>query len=103
MRKFIHIIIFYINMEESNNQLLNSIPLMNNKLTNLNLNDNVGGFNEHNLNSGDFNELNEANPYFIEFKNNIREWIKMDDDILTLNNALKEIKKKKIRFNTKNY
>ena len=71
-------------MEESSSQLVNTIPLMN-QLANINLNQSAG----------DVNELNESNPYFVEFKDNIRQWIKMDDDILTLNNALKEVKKKK--------
>lgn len=76
-------------MEESSSQLVNTIPLMN-QLANINLNQSAG----------DVNELNESNPYFVEFKDNIRQWIKMDDDVITLNNALKEVKKKKVELTT---
>ena len=74
-------------MDESTSQLVNTVPLIN-QLANINLNQSPGDVNK-------LNELNESNPYFVEFKDNIRQWIKMDDDILTLNNALKEVKKKK--------
>ena len=43
----------------------------------------------------DYSHLNDSNPEFIEFKENIKIWLKMDDDIKTLQNALKDIKKKK--------
>lgn len=43
----------------------------------------------------DYSHLNDNNPEFIEFKENIKIWLKMDDDIKTLQNALKDIKKKK--------
>ena len=46
-------------------------------------------------NNIDYSHLNDSNQEFIEFKENIKIWLKMDDDIKTLQNALKEIKKKK--------
>ena len=46
-------------------------------------------------NNIDYSHLNDSNQEFIEFKENIKMWLKMDDDIKTLQNALKEIKKKK--------
>lgn len=39
--------------------------------------------------------INDTNPEFLDFKENVKEWITLDDDIKTLNNALKERKKKK--------
>jgi len=41
------------------------------------------------------NLLNDNNEEFIEFKNNIKEWLTLDDDIITLQNALKDRKSKK--------
>ena len=46
-------------------------------------------------NNIDYSHLNDSNQEFVEFKENIKIWLKMDDDIKTLQNALKEIKKKK--------
>ena len=46
-------------------------------------------------NNIDYSHLNDSNQEFVEFKENIKVWLKMDDDIKTLQNALKEIKKKK--------
>lgn len=39
--------------------------------------------------------IDDKNPEFQEFKDNVKEWITLDDDIKTLNIALKERKKKK--------
>lgn len=39
--------------------------------------------------------INDTNPEFIDFKENVKEWITLDDDIKTLNIALKERKEKK--------
>ena len=39
--------------------------------------------------------INDTNPEFIDFKENVKEWITLDDDIKTLNLALKERKQKK--------
>ena len=39
--------------------------------------------------------INDTNPEFIDFKENVKEWITLDDDIKTLNAALKERKEKK--------
>jgi hypothetical protein len=46
-------------------------------------------------NNIDYSHLNDSNQEFVEFKENIKVWLKMDDDIKTLQNALKDIKKKK--------
>ena len=39
--------------------------------------------------------FNESNDEFVEFKKNVKEWITLDDDILTLQNAIKERRNKK--------
>lgn len=39
--------------------------------------------------------LDDNDPEFIEFKENAKIWIELDDDIKTLNEALKERKQKK--------
>ena len=77
-----------------NNQLVNAFPLMNNTVNTIISNNSIAT----SENTG--SELSELNPYFIEFKEHIRQWIKMDDDVITLNNALKEVKKKKVELTT---
>lgn len=39
--------------------------------------------------------LDDNDPEFIEFKEDIKTWLKLDDDIKTLSDAIKERKKKK--------
>ena len=39
--------------------------------------------------------IDDNDPDFIDFKDNAKLWIKLDDDINTLNNAIKERKRKK--------
>jgi hypothetical protein len=39
--------------------------------------------------------FNDNNEDFLEFKKNVKEWITLDDDILTLQNAIKERRSKK--------
>jgi hypothetical protein len=39
--------------------------------------------------------FNDNNQEFLEFKRDVKEWITLDDDILTLQNAIKERRKKK--------
>jgi hypothetical protein len=39
--------------------------------------------------------LDDNDPEFIEFKENSKTWFQLDDDIQTLNQAIKERKKKK--------
>jgi hypothetical protein len=42
------------------------------------------------------NEIfNDNNEEFVEFKNNVKDWVTLDDDINTLQKAIKERKKKK--------
>ena len=40
-------------------------------------------------------EFDDDNEEFIDFKSNIKEWLVLDDDILTLQKAIKERKLKK--------
>ena len=37
-----------------------------------------------------------------EFKGNVNKWLSIDDDIMKLNKALRDLKKKKKRINTQN-
>ena len=39
--------------------------------------------------------LTDQNPLFIEFKNNVRTWLQLDDDLRTLRKAIKERNEKK--------
>ena len=39
--------------------------------------------------------LDDNNPAFVDFKTNVKTWLELDDDIQTLNEALKARKKKK--------
>ena len=39
--------------------------------------------------------FNDNNEDFLEFKKNVKEWLTLDDDILTLQNAIKERRTKK--------
>jgi hypothetical protein len=45
--------------------------------------------------SDDDHYLDDNDPDFIEFKDNVKLWIKLDDDINTLTKAIKERKDKK--------
>ena len=45
--------------------------------------------------NNDDSYIDDNNPDFQDFKDNVKEWITLDDDIKTLNIALKERKKKK--------
>ena len=74
-----------------NNNIINTLPLMNQNIDDSNPSYNLTNDSVKN----ELNELNESNPYFIEFKDNIRQWIKLEDDLITLTNAMKDIKKKK--------
>jgi Lhr-like helicase len=51
---------------------------------------------EDEINMEDYQEnFNDDNPDFINFKQNVKDWLSLDDDIRTLQDALKERKKKK--------
>ena len=54
---------------------------------------------DHYLDSGNIEENNtnfsDDNEDFLEFKNNVKEWLLLDDDIITLQNAIKDRKVKK--------
>jgi hypothetical protein len=39
--------------------------------------------------------FSDSNEDFLEFKSNVKEWMTLDDDILTLQNAIKERRNKK--------
>jgi hypothetical protein len=45
--------------------------------------------------------LNDNNEEFIEFKNNVNEWLTLDDDIITLQKAIKDRKTKKNKMTPK--
>lgn len=49
-------------------------------------------YNEYDNKTHIFNDNNED---FLEFKKNVKEWLTLDDDILTLQNAIKERRSKK--------
>lgn len=51
----------------------------------------------NNLETEDDNDfyLDDNDPDFIDFKEDVKTWIKLDDDIKTLNDAIKERKEKK--------
>ena len=40
--------------------------------------------------------FSEENDEFLEFKNNVKDWLLLDDDIITLQNAIKDRKVKKM-------
>jgi len=46
-------------------------------------------------------QFTDNNDEFIEFKNNVKEWLLLDDDIITLQNAIKD-RKVKNDLNTNN-
>lgn len=48
-----------------------------------------------------YEELNDDNYDFIEFKENVKEWLSLDDDIITLQNAIKERKSRKVELTPK--
>jgi len=53
-------------------------------------------YDEEEINMEDYQEnFNDNNPDFINFKQNVKDWLALDDDIRTLQEALKERKKKK--------
>ena len=61
---------------------------------------NQNDFNSYDEDDDDNNEIrnhhfNDNNEEFVTFKNEVKEWLLLDDDILTLQNAIKERKKKK--------
>lgn len=41
------------------------------------------------------NVFTDENENFVEFKNTVKEWLLLDDDIITLQKAIKDRKKKK--------
>jgi hypothetical protein len=41
------------------------------------------------------NIFNDENEHFVNFKNEVKEWLLLDDDIVTLQKAIKERKQKK--------
>ncbi len=43
----------------------------------------------------DYSKLTDDNPDFLDFKDHVREWLALDDDIATLQKALKERRQRK--------
>jgi len=58
-------------------------------------------YNENKIEEEEYDEednteiFNDNNEEFVEFKNNVKDWVTLDDDISTLQKAIKERKKKK--------
>ena len=50
---------------------------------------------ENNIEDDNTHLLNDENEEFVEFKNNVKEWLTLDDDIITLQKAIKDRKSKK--------
>jgi hypothetical protein len=48
-----------------------------------------------------YEELNDDNFEFVEFKENVKEWLTLDDDIITLQKAIKERKTRKVNLTSK--
>jgi len=53
------------------------------------------------LSDDDIEEFDNTDESFIQFKNEVNEWLLLDDDIKTLQSAIKERKKKKDILNVK--
>ena len=53
------------------------------------------------LSDDDIEEFDNTDESFIQFKNEVSEWLLLDDDIKTLQSAIKERKKKKDALNLK--
>jgi hypothetical protein len=51
--------------------------------------------NDQNEDGEQYLELNDDNYEFVQFKENVKEWLNIDDDIITLQNAIKDRKKRK--------
>lgn len=56
---------------------------------------------EQHQNGEEYLELNEDNLEFVEFKENVKEWLTLDDDIITLQRAIKDRKEKKNQLTPK--
>ena len=74
----------------------NYLQLVNKELVNDNRNYEDNHNDEDNNEQDNENEIfNDDNIEFINFKKYVKEWLALDDDILTLNNAIKDRKNKK--------
>ena len=56
---------------------------------------------DNDLNDQDETVFDDNDEEFIEFKNNVKEWLTLDDDIITLQKAIKERKNKKTELTPK--
>jgi len=67
------------------------------QLTKINNNneDNIENDIENDIEDDNTHLLNDDNEEFVEFKNNVKEWLTLDDDIITLQKAIKDRKSKK--------
>ncbi len=57
--------------------------------------DEIQNYNDEDEEEGLREVLDESNEEFVDFKANVREWLKLDDDIKTLQHAMSERRKKK--------
>lgn len=72
----------------------------NNNTINNTLNNTLN--NTQNVNEEEYyEELNDDNYEFVEFKEHVKEWLALDDDILTLQRAIKERKTRKVDLTSK--
>ena len=56
---------------------------------------------EQDQNGEEYLELNDDNLEFVEFKENVKEWLTLDDDIITLQRAIKDRKDMKNKLTPK--
>ncbi len=68
------------------------------RMNNIKYDDNEDDDEDEREHSDIFNDNNEE---FIEFKNNVKVWLALDDDIATLQNAIKERRNKKVELTSK--
>ena len=59
---------------------------------------NINDIDEDNDDYPDESTFNEDNEEFVQFKQDVKEWLTLDDDIITLQNAIKERRKKKVEL-----
>jgi hypothetical protein len=58
----------------------------------------INDIDEDNDDYPDESTFNEDNEEFVQFKQDVKEWLTLDDDIITLQNAIKERRKKKVEL-----
>jgi hypothetical protein len=82
-------------MYESNSYQLTKTNNDNKDINTNLLNNDIDEDEDDNYEDNDTNLLNNDNEEFSEFKNSVKEWLTLDDDIITLQKAIKDRKFKK--------